>query len=86
MSGLHDGDVGKYQSETCDIGWRNDSRIVENERSGVNRGAFCSVKICQDVLDFAVKEGDSEQEALQNGIEVKSVEFVKKGAEVYHKA
>jgi len=38
------------------------------------------------VLDFAVKEGDSEQEALQNGIEVKSVEFVKKGAEVYHKA
>jgi phosphomethylpyrimidine synthase len=47
---------------------------------------FCSMKISQDVRDFAAKEGLSEQEALQKGMEVKSVEFVKQGAEVYHKA
>ncbi len=47
---------------------------------------FCSMKISQDVRDFAAQEGVSEQEALKKGMEVKSVEFVKKGAEVYHKA
>ncbi len=47
---------------------------------------FCSMKISQDVRDFAAKEGLSEQEALQKGMEVKSVEFVKQGAQVYHKA
>jgi phosphomethylpyrimidine synthase len=47
---------------------------------------FCSMKISQDVRDFAAKEGVSEQVALQKGMEVKSVEFVKQGAEVYHKA
>ncbi len=47
---------------------------------------FCSMKISQDVRDFAAKQGLSEQEALAKGMEVKSVEFVKKGAEVYHKA
>ena len=80
------GDVGKYQSVTCVTGWRNDSRIVENVRSVVNSGAFFSMKISQDVRDFAVQEGLSEQQALQKGMEVKSVEFVKQGAEVYHKA
>jgi phosphomethylpyrimidine synthase len=35
--------------------------------------------------DFAVKEGFSEQEALQKGMKVKSVKFVKHGAEVYYK-
>jgi hypothetical protein len=29
--------------------------------------------------------GVSKQEALEKGMEVKSVEFVKQGAEVYHK-
>ena len=47
---------------------------------------FCSMKISQDVRDFAAKEGLSEQEALEKGMETKSVEFVKQGAEVYHKA
>ena len=36
--------------------------------------------------EFAAKEGVSEQEALLKGMEVKSVEFVKKGAEIYSKA
>jgi phosphomethylpyrimidine synthase len=47
---------------------------------------FCSMKISQDVRDFAAKEGLDAQAALQKGMEVKSVEFVKQGAEVYHKA
>jgi phosphomethylpyrimidine synthase len=47
---------------------------------------FCSMKITQDVRDYAAAQGVSEQEALAKGMEVKSVEFVKQGAEVYHKA
>ncbi len=46
---------------------------------------FCSMKITQDVRDFAAKQGLSENEALEKGMEIKSVEFVKQGAEVYHK-
>jgi phosphomethylpyrimidine synthase len=44
------------------------------------------MKISQDVRDFAAKEGLSEQAALEKGMEVKSIEFVKQGAQVYHKA
>jgi phosphomethylpyrimidine synthase len=47
---------------------------------------FCSMKISQDVRDFAAKEGLSEEMALEKGMQVKSEEFVKQGAEVYHKA
>jgi phosphomethylpyrimidine synthase len=47
---------------------------------------FCSMKISQDVRDFAAAQGVSEKEALEKGMEVKSVEFVKQGAQVYHKA
>jgi phosphomethylpyrimidine synthase len=46
---------------------------------------FCSMKITQDVRDFAAKQGIAETEALEKGMEVKSIEFVKQGAEVYHK-
>ena len=46
---------------------------------------FCSMKISQDVRDFAKAEGLSNEDALKKGMEVKAVEFVKKGAEVYHK-
>jgi phosphomethylpyrimidine synthase len=46
---------------------------------------FCSMKISQDVRDFAAREGIAEAEALSLGMEQKSVEFVKQGAEVYHK-
>lgn len=38
------------------------------------------------VRDFAPGQGVSEQEALQKGMEVKAVEFVQQGAEVYRKA
>jgi len=44
---------------------------------------FCSMKITQDVREFAAKHGVSDQEALRKGMEVKAVEFVKGGAEIY---
>jgi phosphomethylpyrimidine synthase len=47
---------------------------------------FCSMKITQDVREFAEKHGVSETEALKKGMEVKAVEFVKQGAEIYQKA
>jgi phosphomethylpyrimidine synthase len=47
---------------------------------------FCSMKITQDVREYAAKHGVSEQEALKRGMGEKAVEFVKKGAEIYHKA
>ena len=46
---------------------------------------FCSMKISQDVRDYATKKGISDKEALEKGMEEKSIEFVKKGAEVYQK-
>jgi phosphomethylpyrimidine synthase len=47
---------------------------------------FCSMKITQDVREYAATQGISEEEALKKGMEEKAVEFVKKGAEVYQKA
>ena len=47
---------------------------------------FCSMKITQDVREFAASQGLSEQDALAKGMEVKAVEFVKRGAEIYSKA
>ena len=46
---------------------------------------FCSMKITQDVRDYAATIGASEKDALQKGMQEKAVEFVRKGAEVYHK-
>jgi phosphomethylpyrimidine synthase len=46
---------------------------------------FCSMKITQDVREFAAKMGVSDEEALQKGMEVKAIEFVKQGAEIYAK-
>ena len=40
---------------------------------------FCSMKITQDVRDYAAKHGVSDEEALKKGMEVKAVEFVKRG-------
>ncbi len=46
---------------------------------------FCSMKITQEVRDYAAKEGITEIAALKQGMEVKAVEFVKSGAELYRK-
>jgi len=46
---------------------------------------FCSMKISQDVRDYAAEKGVSEEEALKQGMQEKSIEFIKKGSEVYQK-
>ena len=46
---------------------------------------FCSMKITQDVRDYADKLGVDEKEALAKGMQEKAIEFVKKGSEVYQK-
>ncbi|NLY63559.1 MAG: phosphomethylpyrimidine synthase ThiC [Alcaligenaceae bacterium] len=47
---------------------------------------FCSMKITQDVREYAEQQGISDKDALQKGMHEKSIEFVKKGAEIYHQA
>jgi phosphomethylpyrimidine synthase len=44
---------------------------------------FCSMKITQDVREYAEKVGVGEDKALQAGMEEKSEEFKKTGAELY---
>ncbi|WP_018867588.1 MULTISPECIES: phosphomethylpyrimidine synthase ThiC [unclassified Thioalkalivibrio] len=44
---------------------------------------FCSMKITQDVRDYAAAQGISEDEALKKGLQEKAVEFVEKGAKIY---
>lgn len=44
---------------------------------------FCSMKITQDVRDFAESLGFSEDEALEKGMEQKSEEFKKVGGDIY---
>ncbi len=46
---------------------------------------FCSMKITQDVRDYAAKLHTDEQAALVKGMEEKAVEFKRTGSEVYHK-
>ncbi|MFN9679495.1 MAG: phosphomethylpyrimidine synthase ThiC, partial [Betaproteobacteria bacterium] len=44
---------------------------------------FCSMKITQDVRDYAQRQGLSEAEALRKGMQEKSIEFVQRGGNVY---
>ncbi len=46
---------------------------------------FCSMKITQDVRDYAAAHGIGETEAVEAGMAEKSDEFVKTGAEIYKK-
>jgi phosphomethylpyrimidine synthase len=47
---------------------------------------FCSMKITQDVREYAAKQGLGDEEALRAGLQSKAVEFVEKGSEVYLKS
>ncbi len=47
---------------------------------------FCSMKITQDVRDYAAEHGTGEDGALEAGMAEKSAEFRQQGSEVYHKA
>jgi phosphomethylpyrimidine synthase len=47
---------------------------------------FCSMKISQDVRDYATAKGiKDEQEALIKGMDEKSKQFLDEGADIYHK-
>jgi len=46
---------------------------------------FCSMKITQEVRDYAAQQGIAEEAALARGMEAKAVEFKKAGAEIYKK-
>ena len=46
---------------------------------------FCSMKITQDVREYALKHGVSEDDALAKGMQDKAVEFVSQGAQIYAK-
>ncbi|MEI6656404.1 MAG: phosphomethylpyrimidine synthase ThiC, partial [Verrucomicrobiota bacterium] len=44
---------------------------------------FCSMKISEDVRQYAAAQGIAEDEALAQGMREKSQEFVNAGAEIY---
>jgi phosphomethylpyrimidine synthase len=44
---------------------------------------FCSMKITEEVRDYAAKQGVEETAALEAGMKEKSEEFRKSGAEIY---
>jgi phosphomethylpyrimidine synthase len=46
---------------------------------------FCSMKITQDVREYAESQGIDAEEALKRGLEQKSREFVASGSELYRK-
>ncbi len=47
---------------------------------------FCSMKITQDVREYAAAQGVAEKDALEKGMQDKAQEFVEQGAEIYRKA
>ncbi len=46
---------------------------------------FCSMKISQDVRDYAAQKELDEQQALAVGMDEKSRQFLEEGADLYHK-
>ncbi len=46
---------------------------------------FCSMKITQDVREYAAKKGLDDARALEEGLREKAAEFKKGGAEIYRK-
>lgn len=44
---------------------------------------FCSMKITQDVREYAEKLGISEEEAVKKGMKEKSIEFIDTGSKIY---
>ena len=45
---------------------------------------FCSMKITQDVLEYAERQKISTDQALEHGMQEKAIEFVQRGAALYH--
>ena len=53
---------------------------------GTRSAHSCLMKTAEDVRKYAAEQGIAEEEALKQGMEAKSKEFVENGAEVYGKA
>jgi phosphomethylpyrimidine synthase len=47
---------------------------------------FCSMKITQEVREYAAQKGLDEQSALEAGMREKAAEFISTGAEIYRKS
>ena len=47
---------------------------------------FCAMKITEDVREYARKQGVREEEALSQGLDDKSKEFLEQGSEIYQKS
>ncbi len=45
---------------------------------------FCSMKIIQDVRNYAAEKGIADEAALKAGMDEKSQEFLNEGAAIYH--
>jgi phosphomethylpyrimidine synthase len=46
---------------------------------------FCSMKITQDVREYAAQQGLAESQALERGMQEKAQQFVEQGGEIYSK-
>ena len=46
---------------------------------------FCSMKITQEVREYAASQGVAEEKAIEAGLKEKAGEFVREGAEIYRK-
>ena len=46
---------------------------------------FCSMKISQEVRDYAAEHGIDEVSAIDAGMQAKSREFVESGSKIYDK-
>ncbi|HEY1251494.1 MAG TPA: phosphomethylpyrimidine synthase ThiC, partial [Thermoanaerobaculia bacterium] len=46
---------------------------------------FCSMKITQEVRDYAASAGVAEERAIESGLAEKAEEFLREGGEVYRK-
>ena len=44
---------------------------------------FCSMKITQDIRDYAKEKGLDDADAVQKGLDDKSKEFIESGSEIY---
>ena len=45
--------------------------------------AFCSMEITQQIRDYAARQGVSETDAIEKGMQEKSEEFRRAGLEIY---
>jgi phosphomethylpyrimidine synthase len=80
--------VGPHPFRTSAVLYRDVRMSRERRRRGAALCGphFCSMRITQDVRDYAASQGVSESEAINTGMAQKAQEFTRQGAELYRKA